>query len=184
MTEPDRVIVNTILVNYSKAIAAYMRLLVSRDAPFDRWIGASDNTAIERRRRTRRQAVRGQGALHHLPLGSALFRRQVPQHRRAADRRERVPPPTTDALPMGRSCSARRSTSNGVFSDDTNTGRLAGLTNPMPDRHEEPLSDAGAARRPLTAPYMHAGQLATLKPWSTSTTSAAAPRAGERRTVR
>ncbi len=41
----DKEIVNRILVNYGKAIEAYLRKLVSRDAPFDRFV-AGDRDAI------------------------------------------------------------------------------------------------------------------------------------------
>jgi cytochrome c peroxidase len=45
MTAEDRGIVNRIFANYGKAIAAYMRTLVSREAPFDRYV-AGDRGAI------------------------------------------------------------------------------------------------------------------------------------------
>jgi len=41
----DQEIINRILVNYGKAIEAYLRKLVSRDAPFDRYV-AGDRNAI------------------------------------------------------------------------------------------------------------------------------------------
>ena len=41
----DKEIVNRVLVNYGKAMEAYLRKLVSRDAPFDRWV-AGDRHAI------------------------------------------------------------------------------------------------------------------------------------------
>jgi len=41
----DKEIVNRVLVNYGKAIEAYLRKLVSRDAPFDRFV-AGDRDAI------------------------------------------------------------------------------------------------------------------------------------------
>ena len=45
MALADRNIVNTIYANYGKAIAAYLRLLVSRDSAFDKY-AAGDKTAI------------------------------------------------------------------------------------------------------------------------------------------
>jgi cytochrome c peroxidase len=41
----DQELVNRVLVNYGKAMEAYLRLLVSRDAPFDRFV-AGDRSAI------------------------------------------------------------------------------------------------------------------------------------------
>ncbi len=39
MTADDKLAVNRILANYGKALAAYTRKLVSREAPFDTWSG-------------------------------------------------------------------------------------------------------------------------------------------------
>ena len=45
MSAADREVVNRVLANYGKAIEAYLRKLVSRDAPFDRFV-AGDAKAI------------------------------------------------------------------------------------------------------------------------------------------
>ena len=45
MSAPDRELVNRVLVNYGKAMEAYLRTLVSRNAPFDRYV-AGDAAAI------------------------------------------------------------------------------------------------------------------------------------------
>lgn len=45
MSEADQVAVNTVFANIGKAIEAYERLLISRDAPFDRYV-AGDEHAI------------------------------------------------------------------------------------------------------------------------------------------
>lgn len=47
LSTKDKEIVNRILVNYGKAIEAYLRKLVSRNAPFDRFV-AGDQAAITR----------------------------------------------------------------------------------------------------------------------------------------
>lgn len=47
MSPADQELVNRVLVNYGKAIEAYLRKLVSRDAPFDRYV-AGDRDAISR----------------------------------------------------------------------------------------------------------------------------------------
>ena len=52
---------------------------------------------------------------------------------------------------------------NGAFSDKTDTGKLAGLTNPMPDSAKGQFRTESLRGVALTAPYMHAGQLATLE---------------------
>ncbi len=161
MTDPDRVIINTILVNYSKSIAAYMRLLVSREAPFDAWV-AGESAAIDA------SAERGawlfigkagcvschsgphlsDGGFHD--LGVPQTGANVP----ATDDGRFKDVPALLGSPFNR---------NGAYSDKKDTGLLDGLTNPMPD------SAKGAFRTPslrgvdLTAPYMHSGQLATLE---------------------
>src|SRR5215831_1741299 len=43
LSAADMEIVNRILVNYGKAIEAYLRKLVSRNAPFDRFVAGDDN---------------------------------------------------------------------------------------------------------------------------------------------
>src|SRR5690606_35791046 len=43
MTETDRTLANRVFANAGKAVAAYMRLLVARDAPSDRWIAGDEN---------------------------------------------------------------------------------------------------------------------------------------------
>jgi cytochrome c peroxidase len=47
LSKADKEIVNRILVNYGKSIEAYLRHLVSRNAPFDRYV-AGDRDAISR----------------------------------------------------------------------------------------------------------------------------------------
>ncbi len=45
MSEADRIAINTVFANIGKAIEAYERLLISRNAPFDRYV-AGDEEAI------------------------------------------------------------------------------------------------------------------------------------------
>jgi cytochrome c peroxidase len=48
LSPPAREIINRILVNYGKAIQAYLRKLVSRNAPFDRYVaGESDAISLD-----------------------------------------------------------------------------------------------------------------------------------------
>ena len=51
MTATDRATVNRIFANYGKAIAAYMRKLVSRGAPFDRFVAGDPNAISESAKR-------------------------------------------------------------------------------------------------------------------------------------
>jgi cytochrome c peroxidase len=68
----DKEIVNRVLANYGKAIEAYLRRLVSRDAPFDRFV-AGDRDAISREARQGLKLFVGKAgcvACHNTPLFS------------------------------------------------------------------------------------------------------------------
>jgi cytochrome c peroxidase len=160
MTPEDQLIVNTILANYGKVLEAYVRKLVSRNAPFDQFVGG-DSTAMSATALRGAQLFVGKArciSCHNGPNFSndQFHNLGVPQvglHVPATDdgRFKDVPPLL--ASPFN---------SAGAFSDDANTGRLLGLTNPMP------ASTKGQFRTPSlrgvaqTAPYMHSGQFATL----------------------
>ncbi|MDX2015729.1 MAG: cytochrome c peroxidase [Myxococcaceae bacterium] len=161
MTAGDRAIVNRIYANYGKALAAYTRKLVSRNSPFDRFVGG-DRTAlgVSAQRGFRVFLTRGRCATCHSgPFFSddqfhALLVPQTGPRVPAVDtgRFQDVPPLL--ASPFNGA---------GVFSDDAGAGqaRLAGLT-------QSPAL-TGQFRTPTlrglsnSAPYMHAGQLATLE---------------------
>lgn len=161
MSDPDREVVNRIFVNYGKAIAAYLRLLVSRDSDFDAFV-SGDESALSPEAQRGLQLFLGKARCINCHLGPHLSDGEfhdlgVPQsgeHVPASDdgRYKDVPPLLSSPFSSATS-----------WSDDTTTGRLAGLTNPPPER------DRGRFRTPslrgvaLTAPYMHSGQLATLE---------------------
>jgi cytochrome c peroxidase len=148
MAAADRELVDRIFVNVGKAIAAYMRTLVARDAPFDRY-AAGDRKAISP------EAKRGfklflahckscHGGPHFQDdqfhaLGVAQFGEHVP----AVDLGR-----FTDVVPL-------------LASKFATPDRLVGLAQSPAQR--------GQFRTPtlrnvaVTAPYMHAGQFATLE---------------------
>jgi cytochrome c peroxidase len=160
MTPGDRDIVNRILVNSAKAMGAYMRLLVSRDAPFDRWVAGDPGAVTESAKRGARLFV-GKAACVGCHSGPALTDNKfhnigVPQTG-----------PNVPAIDSGRAGAfngLRANPFNGgsTFSDDPAAGqaKLGGLS-PAP-------SDLGAFRTSSlrniaqTAPYMHTGSLPTL----------------------
>ncbi|HEU0030704.1 MAG TPA: cytochrome c peroxidase [Kofleriaceae bacterium] len=156
MTVEDRAIANRIFVNYGKAIAAYTRTLVSRDAAFDRYV-AGDRTAIST------SAKRGL----HLFLAHCTGCHTGPNladdefHALAVPQRgDHVP-----ATDLGRfqdvpGLLASPFNTAGAFSDDTTTGKLDGLVQADAQKGQfRTKSLRGVAQ---SAPYMHAGQLATL----------------------
>ena len=72
MSLADKEIVNRILVNYGKAIEAYLRKLVSRDAPFDRFV-AGDRDAISRDAKQGLKLFVGKAGVRELPQHAALL---------------------------------------------------------------------------------------------------------------
>ena len=148
-----------ILVNYSKAIAAYMRLLVSRNAPFDAWM-AGNAAAIDMPAMygamlfvEKARCISCRSGLHFSDdrfhnLGVLQMGANVP----ASDDGRFKDVPGLLSSPFN---------VKGAFSDDTNTDRLAGLTNPMPE-YEECVSHAGSARRRADRAIHALGTVVTL----------------------
>lgn len=161
MTAGDRAIVNRIFVNYGKALAAYMRKHVSRDAPFDRFV-AGDAQALSASARRGFKVFAGKGrcaTCHSGPNFSddAFHALGVPQTG------PRVP--AVDTGRYGDLPGLLASGFNGAssYSDAPDAGalKLAGLA-----QGPEMLGQFRTrSLRGLTAsaPYMHSGQFATLE---------------------
>jgi cytochrome c peroxidase len=157
MTADDRGIVNRIFANYGKAIAAYMRTLVSREAPFDRYV-AGDRGAINEAAKRGLHTFLAKCTGCHIGTNftdnefHALAVPQTGLHVPAADngRFQDVPALLGSAFNV-----------NGVFSDNTTTGKLDGLVQEESQRGQfrtKSLRNIAGA-----GPYMHAGQFATLE---------------------
>ncbi len=157
MTPTDRDLVNAIFANYGKALAAYMRQLVSRDAPFDRFV-AGDTTAISASgvRGLKLFLAKGCVRCHSGPSFSddmfhALAVPQTGVHVPAADLGR-----YTDVVPL----LASLFNTSGNFSDDKLTGKLTGL---VQDNAQKGQFRTRTLRNlATTGPFMHSGQLATL----------------------
>ncbi len=161
MTDADRTIVNRILVNYSKAIAAYMRLLVSRDAPFDKWV-AGDNNAISEAAKRGADLFRGKAnctSCHSGPHFSDDKFHNIGVQQTGPN----VPAADLGRFTNGSQLLTAAINVDSVWSDKRDTGKLAGLTNPMPDSTKNQFRTPDLRGVALTAPYMHAGQFATLE---------------------
>lgn len=163
MTAADRDLVNRIFVNYGKALAAYFRVLVSGDAPFDRFMAGKEK-ALDKEAQAGARLFVGKarcsgchggplfsrGGFHNLGVPQTGERVPASDEGRFRD----VPPLLTSGMNVA-----------GPFSDDPEAGtaKLAELTDPMPE------STRGAFRTPSlrgvaeSEPYMHSGQLATLE---------------------
>ncbi len=156
MTAGDRLIANTIYANFGKALAAYMRTLVSGNAPFDRYV-AGDRTAIgESAKRGVHLFLEHCTGCHIGPNFAddqfhALAVPQTGAHVPAVDNARFNDVVALIASPFNTA---------GVFSDDTTTGKLTGLVQVEAQRGQfrtkslRNIAEAG--------PYMHAGQFATL----------------------
>ncbi len=162
MAAADRDIVNRILVNYSKALAAYFRALVSRNAPFDDFV-AGDDCAMSAAEQRGAQLFIGKArcvGCHSSPDFSddRFHNLGVPQTG------EHVP--AIDAGRFGNVAALLSSPFNsaGSYSDDPTEGqrRLAGLAVPMPEATQGAFRTAGLRGVAQTEPYMHSGQLVTL----------------------
>jgi len=159
MAAADRVIVNTIFANYGKAIQAYQRLLVSRDAPFDVYV-AGDKAALTASAKNGLKLFLNKGACvtcHSGPnfaddqfhaLGVPQTGNNVP----AADLGRYADVPGLLASPFN---------TDGAYSDDTATGKLAGLAQVVEQKGQfRTKSLRGVAQ---SMPYMHSGQFTTLE---------------------
>jgi cytochrome c peroxidase len=154
MTAADKAIVNRILVNFSKALQAYTRKLVSRNAPFDAFM-AGEDAALDPSAKKGAALFAGKAGCIKCHSGPSFSDQGfhvlgVPG---AADdgRFKDVPPLLTSALNI-----------NSDFSDDKTTGKLDALTNPAPDTSKGAFRTPSLRSVAQSQPYMHAGTLATL----------------------
>jgi cytochrome c peroxidase len=169
MTPADRLVANTVLVNYSKAIGAFLRLLVSRNSAFDRWM-AGDEAALDIAAQRGARVFIGSGRCITCHLGPHFSDDQfhnigVPQTG------EKVPAADDGRFKDVPGLLASPFNSKGSFSDDPNSNRLLGLTDPMPESSKSAFRTPDLRGVVLTAPYMHKSP--RLRKWSNSTIAAA-----------
>ena len=161
MTDADRTIANRVFVNFAKALQAYQRQLVSRNAPFDKFVaGDIDMMATNEIRGLKLFLGKaGCASCHSGPhLSDGMFHNigvaQTGAHVPAADNGRFADIPGLVASAMN---------VDGVYSDDRLTGRLTGLTATPPDDTKAAFRTPSLRGVAETGPYMHAGQLATLE---------------------
>jgi len=160
MAPGDQLIVNRILANFGKATEAYERLLISRGAPFDRFV-AGDGAAISAQAKHGAKLFVGKGgciACHSGPdFTDNLFHNLgVPQTG------PNVPIEDEGRFTAIPGLSGNPFSGAGQFSDSPSDGRakLAGLTQ-SPSDHGA-FRTAGLRNIAQTAPYMHTGGFASL----------------------
>ncbi len=160
MAAGDRTIVNRIGANYGKALQAYMRQLVSGNAPFDQWVAGTDH-AVSAAAKRGAELFAGKArclSCHNGPdfTDNQFHNLGVPQSG------AHVPATDDGRFKDAVSLLASPINSGTAFSDDIATGRLLGLTTPMPLSTKAQFRTSSLRNIALTAPYMHAGQLSTL----------------------
>ncbi len=168
MSAAEQATVNAIYVNACKCIAAYLRLLVSRDAPFDRY-AAGDETAISvAAKRGLRLFIGKAGciACHSGPF----FTDHAYHATGVAQTGPNVPANDSGRLSVVQTYAAGipQFSAAGAFSDDADVGmgKLVedGLIDPMPTAADRGQFRTKALRQIAdTAPYMHDGVFPDLE---------------------
>lgn len=162
MTARDKETVNRILANYGKAMEAYLRTLVSRNAPFDRFVAGDSGSISSGARRGLRLFVGKAGCIkcHNGPNFSDDKFHVI------GLKIDTVRSPHADPNETGRTfnqafiCGSEFNV-NGPYSDDRHTKRLdgyCGVTLPVGVWRTKALRHVAE-----TGPYMRDGQFATLE---------------------
>jgi cytochrome c peroxidase len=158
MDAADKTTAMRVFANFGKAIAAYVRLLVSKNAPFDRYV-AGDRTALDDAQKRGLRAFVGKGACVSCHSGPAftdgkfhaLAVPQVGANVAATDLGRNQDVPALLASPFN---------VNGPYSDDTTTTKLTGLA--QTDAQKGQFRTPGLRGVARTGPYMHTGAFPTL----------------------
>jgi cytochrome c peroxidase len=159
MTAADQKIVDRIFANFGKAVQAYVRKLISKNAPFDKYV-AGDHSAISPAAKAGLEVFIGKAACndcHNTPLfsDSKFHDTGIDQEGTHVVHTETG---RFDGVTAVLGCEFN---SNSEFSDDQHSNRLKGL--------KQEASQKGQWRTKqlrnvaMTAPYFHSGQEATLE---------------------
>lgn len=159
MPPADQEIVTTVYVNFGKAIAAYLRLLVSGGAPFDRYVDGDRGAIGEGARRGLRLFV-GKAGCVACHSGSHFSDNDYHVNGLAPEGPHIIPEETGREAAIALVLASPFNSSS-QYSDDRSTDRLEGLA-PTEDMRGK-WRTKGLRQAAETAPYMHTGQLATLR---------------------
>ena len=166
LSPADKEIVNRVLVNYGKAIEAYLRKLVSRNAPFDRFVAGDDNAITHDAKKGLKLFIGKAGCVscHNTPLlsdddfhviGLAIDTTLSPHADPSEKGRVFNQPLICDPTVADGDFNV-----NGHFSDDPNTtrdGNFCSQTIPVGLWRTKGLRQVAE-----TGPYFRDGQAATL----------------------
>ena len=157
MSEVDQRAINTIFANIGKAIEAYERRLISRNAPFDRFV-AGDTEAISFEAKRGLKTFIGKGVCilcHDTPTftDDEFHNLGVPQGTLPEDTGRYAGISLLLADPFN---------GGGIYSDDTAVAtRILNFLEPIP-RHQGEFKTPTLRNVALTAPYFHTGEFPTL----------------------
>ncbi|MDE0322803.1 MAG: cytochrome-c peroxidase [Candidatus Poribacteria bacterium] len=158
MSAADQHAVNIVFANIGKAIEAYERLLISRNAPFDRFV-AGDTEALSLEAKRGLKIFIGKGVCilcHDTPsfTNNEFHNLGVPQGELPED--------------LGRFAGISELLVNpfnggGIYSDDTAVAsRILNFLEPIP-QHKGEFKTPTLRNVALTAPYFHTGEFPTLE---------------------
>lgn len=159
MTEEDQHAINVIMANQGKAVAAYERLLVSKDAPFDDFV-AGDDDAISVAAKRGLKLFIGKAACVACHSGPT-FSDQLFHNTGVPQIGEHVPAEDSGRYRDITSVLSHQFNTASEFSDDPDTGKLDDL--------EPTEADMGAFRTKQlrnvseSGPYFHTGHVQTLR---------------------
>lgn len=168
MTPEDQAHVTAVMVNFGKALHAYQRRLISRDAPFDRYV-AGDYQAISEAAKRGLGLFIGKAACVECHSGPALADGEFHNTGMEPMGEYAVPAGTApDAWPLGGRYAAisfvldYEFNTSSVHSDDPDSGRLAEV---VANNEENKGQWRSKSLRQVaeTAPYMRTGQMTTLR---------------------
>lgn len=168
MPTADKRIINFIFANFGKAVQAYLRRCISRNAPFDRYVAGDDDAIGHSAKRGLMLFVSKRincVACHSGPLFSDSDFHTTGMHVNTDLS------PHADPTELGRYSALQLVLShaegttgefnvNSVYSDDRHTGYLDGLAPTESDKGKWRTKELRQVA--VTAPYMHTGQMPTL----------------------
>ena len=157
MAEADKIAVNTIFSNIGKSVGAYQRLLITPDAPFDRYV-AGDEDAISLQAKRGLKLFIGKARCvncHNTPTFSdnEFYNISVPQDGLTEDkgRFQGIPKLLGNMF-----------NSSGIYSDSrAESEQMLSLMEAKPD-HLGSFRTTPLRNVAITAPYLHTGEFPTL----------------------
>ena len=159
MRPEDRRHVTRVMANFGKSVHAYLQRLISRNAPFDRYVAGDHGALMPAAKRGLRLFI-GKAACVECHAGPELSDLKF-HNVGMALRGEHINPAEKgrfDAISFVRTWEFN---SDSEWSDDRTTGRLRDLMATEEDKGR--WRTKGLRHIAKTAPYMHTGQFKTLK---------------------